>query len=169
VVIAGVLLAVVAYIALRRPGHETSDAAGSASTGGAATRAPAGPQLGGADPKDPQVVSKFQERKARAMPRLLEELQLRLHQCRGGGSALPSGPPRSVNVILIRDDKLSTPELQRYVVDGVNVVDAAIPLSVEASRCLDQLRGATLNVLLPSNEVPRGSTQLNEVVPLPLP
>ena len=173
VLVVGGLVVVVAlaYIVLGRRGRDAGTTnAGSAPRGSAATRAPEQPSLGsGLDPKDP-VVQKFQQRKADGLAHLQAELEARVRGCeQAAGSSAPStATPRSVALTLDRDDSLSTPELQRYVVAAVDVVQANEPVSAESRRCLDRLVGATLNVLLSGREMPADARQLHELVSLPL-
>jgi hypothetical protein len=174
-VIAVVLVAIVAYIALHRRNQDGDNAAARAgSAGGAATRSPDQPSLGSAlDPKDP-VAAKFLQRKAEALEHLQADLEARLRTCEqpagsGSGASTAAPPrPRTVAVTLDWDEHLSTPELQRYVVDKAEVVQANDPVSPSSLRCLDRLQGSTLNVLLHVRDLPPGQQHLQELVSLPL-
>jgi hypothetical protein len=165
-VIAVVVIAIVAYIVLHREGHGGAESAGSAGGGSAAVRAPESPALKALDPKDP-VVIKFQQRKAEALPHLQADLAQRLVACAGAGSGAPPAP-RAVVAKMDWEPQLSTPELQRFVVADVGVVDANAPISAATARCFDAMKAATLNVLLPVHELPEGAHHLEEVVTLPL-
>jgi len=167
-----VVVGIVAFMLLRHSDtNATTSATGSAAAGGGALRAPEGPSLGSAlDPKDP-VVQKFQARKADGLAHLQGDLEARLHGCeQAGGSAAPTSPPkpRTIAVTLDWDDKLSTPELQRFVVSGLEIVGANDPIATESRQCLDRAQGATLNVLLPERELPSQAHHLQELISLPL-
>jgi len=171
-VIAVVLVAIVAYMVVRRHrGPAAGTAAGSAASGGAAIRAAEQPSLGNAiDPKDP-AVAKFLQRKADGVAHLTADLEARMHMCEAAGAGSSSGTPaepRTVAVTLDWDEHLSTPELQRYVVGDLRVVGADKPVAAESLRCLDRLKGATLNVLIAVGETPRQQLHLEELIALPL-
>ena len=137
-------------------------------------RAPEQPSLGSAlDPNDP-VAAKFLQRKTEALEHLQADLESRLRGCMqpaGSGSASSGAPPkrRTVAVTLEWEEHLSTPELQRYVVDKADVVQASDPVSPSSLRCLDRLQGSTLNVMLHVRDLPPGQRHLQELVSLPVP
>jgi len=173
-VIAVGLVAIIAYIALHRRSDAGDNAAARVGSAGAATRAPDQPSLGSAlDPKDP-VAAKFLQRKAEGLEHLQADLEARLRTCEqpaGSGSGASTGTPprpRTVAVTLDWDEHLSTPELQRYVVDKVEVVQANDPVSPASLRCLDRLQGSTLNVLIHVRDLPPGQQHLQELLSLPL-
>jgi hypothetical protein len=166
-VIAVALVAIVAYIVLHHRAQETDATAGSASRGGAASRAPEAPSLGsGAAPATPQVQAKFQQRKSEAIAKLQGDALRRVAACGSSGSATPV--PTTINVQLEWNAALSTPELQRYEVKSVAIRDATSPISDATKTCLDGLVGSTVNVLLPAAELPANAKQLDEPFALPL-
>ena len=167
-----VVIGILAYLVLHHSDtSSTTSATGSAAAGGGARRASEGPSLGSAlDPEDP-VIQKFQARKADGLAHLQGDLEARLRGCeQAGGAEAPASPPkpRTIAVTLDWDDKLSTPELQRFVVSGLEIVGANDPISTDSRRCLDRAQGTTLNVLLPGRELPAQAHHLQELISLPL-
>lgn len=113
------------------------------------------------------AIAKFNARKADGLVRLSTELGERIRSCVPPSSALPE--MRTVSVSLAWDDRLSTPELQRFVVVGTTLADVNAPVGAESRQCLGKLEGATLNVLLPMRELPPSARQFDEPISLPLP
>lgn len=166
------VLAIVAYIAL---GHHRNPDAGAGSAAVAKHRDPKAPALPeqtafSADPKDPEVQKVFDERKARALNQLQATLLQKVQACTpaASGSAPPS-KPHALNLSLIWDPQLSTPEMQRFVVDKTTVLDPGDSISPTAARCLDSFQGATLDLLLHADRIPKDIRQLQLPVTLPLP
>jgi hypothetical protein len=159
-----ILVAVVIALVVLLKGKDSTSGEGSSGAGSAANRSRSTrPALPGTAASDPQMEAKFQERKLKGMSKLREDLDRRVLECKLGSAV---AHPRRVALTLDWDGNLSTEELQRFVVSDAAIADTEGAVSDDTRRCLQHFVGATLNVLLPQNELP--VQHVSETISLPL-